>query len=325
MDSKKILLALPNKRLKLKEKFENNPMITRLGGLPIGLDSSIKPPVKFSKCKNCQQIMPLILQTPTYTNNINYKRIIYIWACSNKYCQYKEGTIRAIRGVLYKKETNLENSLFNNKIHPKSYISNSFQMNSSQLNIKLEKNELEEWPEDDKISQYSIEFLYIIEEKEQNLEKEFIEKLNIGNFHEKFVKNGEDEWSGEVYEKSTIEKGFRTFIKKISSNPQQCVRYNRQGHPLYYSLRDPLAKKIKLLGSENPLGKCQLCNSKNVFELQVMPNVINILEKDSSLGNMLWGTIILGTCGNDCIPSLNDKGIGYAEEWIGVQWEDMKK
>ncbi|KAG5518339.1 hypothetical protein PMAC_003136 [Pneumocystis sp. 'macacae'] len=374
MLSNRVLLGLPDNRTKTKDKLID-PFAIRLGGLPIGLDSFTKPPVKFSKCKNCSKIMPLILQTRACIDHTNYDRVIYIWACCNKYCQYKEGSVRVIRGILYIKKKdfeinhfqnnnlhisyfpNLGDSLFNTSSIPLYHTSNPFQINSSaeikqhfslSLNLtdlsntknsqtdfpltqnssqfKTEIKKKDEWPNDNKIMQYPPEFLYIIEENERNY-KESTEKLNLKDIEEKFVKEGENEWYEETYEKSTLEKGFNIFTKKIISNPQQCVRYqyNRKGQPLYYSFSDSLAKKIKFSKSMNPLGKCRLCNSQNVFELQVMPNTINILEKDTSLGDMLWGTIIIGTCGNDCIPDLNNKGIGYAEEWAGVQWEDMKK
>ncbi|KAG4305769.1 hypothetical protein PORY_000679 [Pneumocystis oryctolagi] len=367
MTSKPVLLGFPDSYTKIKDGTVN-PFVTRLGGLPIGLDGLTKPPVEFSKCKNCNQIMPLILQTHAHIDHTNYDRVIYVWVCCNKYCQYREGSARVIRGVLYGKthshETkhshndlstdhfiNLGNSIFNVSGTTPLHSHNPFQMNSSvkikqdshtppdlmssnmknfqnshlTQNIFLSKTESEEkeWPCDDEILQYPIELLYIVEEN-QSLEKEFSKKLNIENLEEKFAKKEEKEWSKEVYEKPILEKGFYKFMKRINANPQQCVRYNRKGRPLYYSLTDSLAKKINLSESEN-LGKCQLCNSQNVFELQIMPNTINILEEKSSLGDMLWGTIIVGTCSNDCVPNLNNKGIGYAEEWIGIQWEDMRK
>ncbi|KTW27287.1 hypothetical protein T552_02270 [Pneumocystis carinii B80] len=373
MNIKPVLLAFPDEYIKV-EDLASNPLITRLGGLPIGLDRLTKPPLRFSKCKNCNQIMPLILQSYAHIDHIDYDRVIYVWACCHRRCQYKEGSVRVIRGILYQKTENtnakhslddkfhcnslksLGNTLFNAPIPVSSNTSNPFRMNSttkteqdlpalsnlsessdvkiSQINSfscqnvsqsKIDKSRIEEWPPDNEILQYHIKILRIVEENEQNLE-ESTKKLGIEDFKEKFIKDNEkDEWSGEVYEKSTLEKGFRMFIKKIRANPQQCVRYNRKGQPLYYSLKDFLAKKIKFSGSENPLGRCQLCNSQNVFELQIMPNTINILEENVSIGDMLWGTIIIGTCSNDCIPDLNDKGIGYTEEWVGVQWEEMIK
>ncbi|EMR08794.1 hypothetical protein PNEG_02964 [Pneumocystis murina B123] len=373
MNTKPVLLAFPDEYTRA-EDLASDPLITRLGGLPIGLDRLTKPPLKFSKCRNCNQIMPLILQSYAHIDNIDYDRVIYVWACCHRRCQYKEGSVRVIRGILYQKTKNtktkhslddkfhhnslksLGNTLFNSPFPMSSYPSNPFRMNfsakteqnsSARSNLpelsniknsqigsfsyqnvyqsKINEIEKEEWPPDNEILQYHIKILRIVEENEQNLE-ELTEKLKIENFKEKFVKDNEkDQWSGEIFEKSTLEKGFRMFIKKIRANPQQCVRYNRKGQPLYYSLKDLLAKKIEFSESENPLGKCQLCNSQNVFELQIMPNTINILEENVSIGDMLWGTIIIGTCSNDCIPNLNDKGIGYTEEWVGVQWEEMKE
>jgi pre-rRNA-processing protein TSR4 len=39
---------------------------------------------------------------------------------------------------------------------------------------------------------------------------------------------------------------------------------------------------------------------------------------------MEWGTIILGVCSKDCKPRDVEEGeVGYVEEWIGVQWEEV--
>jgi len=41
---------------------------------------------------------------------------------------------------------------------------------------------------------------------------------------------------------------------------------------------------------------------------------------------MDWGTIILAVCSKDCrAPGISDVGIGYVEEWVGVQWEELEE
>jgi pre-rRNA-processing protein TSR4 len=47
-------------------------------------------------------------------------------------------------------------------------------------------------------------------------------------------------------------------------------------------------------------------------------------EEELGLDGMDWGTVILGVCGLDCSPSGTGEGdVGYAEEWVGVQWEEL--
>jgi pre-rRNA-processing protein TSR4 len=39
---------------------------------------------------------------------------------------------------------------------------------------------------------------------------------------------------------------------------------------------------------------------------------------------MEWGTVIVGGCEGDCqVRGVNAGGVGYLEEWVGVQWEEL--
>lgn len=91
--------------------------------------------------------------------------------------------------------------------------------------------------------------------------------------------------------------------------------------------------------------RCGNCNAPRVFELQLTPQAIAELEaeEEMSLEGMDWGSVILGVCSRDCVPpggvegeAAGEKGkgegngngngngkVGYVEEWIGVQWEEM--
>ena len=56
-----------------------------------------------------------------------------------------------------------------------------------------------------------------------------------------------------------------------------------------------------------------------------MPHAITMLERDDvGLDGMEWGTIIVASC--TCVPRwVDEDGVGYVEEWVGVQWEQQKK
>lgn len=62
-----------------------------------------------------------------------------------------------------------------------------------------------------------------------------------------------------------------------------------------------------------------------MFELQLTPQAIAELEaEEMSLEGMDWGSVILGVCSADCLPRGLEVGqVGYLEEWVGVQWEEM--
>ncbi|KAK9475449.1 programmed cell death protein 2 [Dipodascopsis tothii] len=142
--------------------------------------------------------------------------------------------------------------------------------------------------------------------------------------------SGGDEWSA-VPESSgglAIDHTFQKFADLVNENPDQVVRYERGGAPVLYSKTDALAKKLAAGGgySAGHLPACPRCRSHRVFELQLMPYLIEYLEDKSGvdiLNGMEWGTIMVGTCMRDCVPPL-DGHVGYVEEWVGVQWEEIK-
>lgn len=107
-----------------------------------------------------------------------------------------------------------------------------------------------------------------------------------------------------------MDKPFQRFADRLAQNPEQVLRYDFAGQPLLYSKKDAV-------GASWPrVPRCGGCGAERVFELQLTPHAITELEADDlSLEGMDWGTIILASCAADCG--------GEAEEWVGVQWEEL--
>jgi pre-rRNA-processing protein TSR4 len=139
---------------------------------------------------------------------------------------------------------------------------------------------------------------------------------------------------------STLDKAFQRFADQLSQNPEQVLRYEFKGAPLLYNRSDAVGKllapasegqgggKVTIKGgSASRMPKCKNCGAERVFEVQLTPHAITELEGDSmSINGMDWGTIILGVCGKDCTASDVGEGeVGYLEEWVGVQWEELAK
>ncbi|GKZ75774.1 hypothetical protein AnigIFM56816_000434 [Aspergillus niger] len=144
---------------------------------------------------------------------------------------------------------------------------------------------------------------------------------------------------------SELDKAFIRFSTRLGHNPEQVLRYEFRGSPLLYSHADAVGKrlhdpsktanpsaKVTTVGGGSRMPRCEYCGSERVFELQLVPHAISVLEEGREgvgLGpkddaGMEWGTIILGVCGKDCGP--NQVGVvGYREEWAGVQWEEPTK
>ncbi|KAJ9207321.1 hypothetical protein DTO164E3_595 [Paecilomyces variotii] len=145
---------------------------------------------------------------------------------------------------------------------------------------------------------------------------------------------------------STVDKSFLRFSTRLAHNPEQALRYEFRGSPLLYSHKDAVSKlfpqshahsqgsgtRVTTAGgsSGNRIPRCESCGRERVFELQLVPHAISVLEEGREgvgLGKddagMEWGTIILGVCAGDCGPE--EVGVaGWKEEWVGVQWEERQ-
>lgn len=136
---------------------------------------------------------------------------------------------------------------------------------------------------------------------------------------------------------SSMDKTFQRFADRLSQNPEQVLRYEFGGHPLLYAkdgqvgklLAPPEAASARLRTASTPSGskipRCTNCGAGRVFEMQLTPHAITELEaEDLSVDGMDWGTIIAGSCSEDCQQKGKTVGeVGYVEEWIGVQWEEV--
>ncbi|WEW60510.1 hypothetical protein PRK78_005997 [Emydomyces testavorans] len=149
---------------------------------------------------------------------------------------------------------------------------------------------------------------------------------------------------------SSLDKSFLKFSTRLSHSPEQVLRYEFRGTPLLYSTTDPVGRlllphspsssssssspHIKISPSQPAAGistalpRCASCGRERVFEMQLVPHAITVLEDGregigigSGEGGMEWGTVIVGVCAGNC--GLEREGeVGWREEWVGVQWEE---
>ncbi|KAF9884046.1 hypothetical protein FE257_002331 [Aspergillus nanangensis] len=137
---------------------------------------------------------------------------------------------------------------------------------------------------------------------------------------------------------SELDKAFMKFSTRLAHNPEQILRYEFRGTPLLYSHADAVGKRLHdakggasgarvttVASGASNLPRCEYCGSERVFEFQLVPHAISVLEDAVGLDDagMEWGTIILGVCNRDCGPQ-QAKVTGWREEWVGVQWEETK-
>ena len=137
---------------------------------------------------------------------------------------------------------------------------------------------------------------------------------------------------------SSMDKTFQRFADRLAQNPEQVLRYEYAGEPLLYSKSDAIGKllsprpddtsaKVRTQNASNRsrIPRCTNCGAERTFELQLTPHAIIELEADEiSVDGMDWGTIIFGVCSKDCVEGGKGNGtVGYLEEWVGVQWEEV--
>lgn len=128
---------------------------------------------------------------------------------------------------------------------------------------------------------------------------------------------------------SSLDAAFLRFSDRLAQNPSQVLRYEFNGAPLLYSGSDAVAARFGVVPGKTKaqvtpsqgIPRCESCGAKRVFELQLVPGLINALEEESVdlEEGMEWGTIILGVCAEDCAEVGR---VVFREEWLGVQWEE---
>ncbi|CAK9786419.1 hypothetical protein CC85DRAFT_287109 [Cutaneotrichosporon oleaginosum] len=181
------------------------------------------------------------------------------------------------------------------------------------------------------------------------------------------------EWREDGWDKllpKSVDDIFERFARRLASAEDasnQVLRYDFNAVPLPYSSSSPLFKKLfpgaptRAPSSEEdevnladyyttkPVPACTRCGAARVFELQLVPQLINVLRPSSlsttgkppagnakvqteeerraeilrlakgeargegDAGEMEWGTVMVFGCEGDCI--------GVGEEWVGVEWE----
>jgi pre-rRNA-processing protein TSR4 len=132
----------------------------------------------------------------------------------------------------------------------------------------------------------------------------------------------QDTGLGRAVEAANLDATFQKFVDLVDNNPDQVVRYERPGTAVLYSSKDDISDWLDHKPYKIP--NCPLSGGARVLELQIMPHTIMVLEEyeEDLMNGMEWGTIFVATSDTDTMPSLNN-GVGYTEEWAGVQWEEV--
>ncbi|XP_077165753.1 programmed cell death protein 2-like isoform X1 [Paroedura picta] len=116
---------------------------------------------------------------------------------------------------------------------------------------------------------------------------------------------------GEKYEKSPVGKrdeAFHKFMKRISPCQEQMLRYSWGGQPLFITCPSSDFKTTVPL--------CYNCQSKRIFEFQLMPALVSMLKSRDEDLSVEFGTVLIYTCEKSCWPVNHPVSL---EEFIFVQ------
>ncbi|KAL0840367.1 hypothetical protein ABMA28_015627 [Loxostege sticticalis] len=98
------------------------------------------------------------------------------------------------------------------------------------------------------------------------------------------------------------DKVFKKFNKRIARHPEQVLRYDKGGSPLWIT-----GNTENLIQIPN----CQYCGGERQFEFQIMPQLLNFINVGIDFNSIDWGILAIYTCTASC-----NEGPAYKEEYL---------
>lgn len=338
-------------------KLVGNRGITALdnhiGGVPIWLNGT-KPPSDLTSCDACNGHLGLLAQLSCPLDDKLYDRVIYVLGCPNPECRRKNGSIKAVRGIhdneevrariraeiehdnppiIESKKHNVGDMIFGGSTISSNPFggSNPFEITPKESDApadskKKSKSKAQAQAEEDEPEEKGVWLQKLVEVDDEYLVPEKpvkIEELD-SDVMETSSASGPDSTldpEAAAIAEAVSDPIFSKFASLVQHNPDQVLRYERPLKIVPYS-NDEIYR-VFINPSEIP--DSEISGGRRIFELQLMPHLISELETDDQLvDGMEWGTIVVATSEDDDIPDLDDDGVGYVQEWVGVQWELQK-
>jgi len=268
-------------------------------------------------------------------------RIAYVFVCNTRACSEDPSGWRVI--FMMKHTAASAKAPFQNSVKPASSFWDSLMNDDEKAEVKKEVSSALSSPAEANESTVILHnsknkfpgiYLHIDEEIiVEKREKKSAIPENVKIAPE--ATGGEEEWSGEHYEKFRApgtDKSFTRFQKRVSHYPRQCVRYAVSGGqaPLLYH-------DLDIAGAVRKLPACTRCNHTfNHFELQLMPAILAFLPTESAdhlrhipenkksknpmvSDGMEWGSVMIYSCGALC--GVADKDAQVVEGNVIIQLE----
>lgn len=318
--------------------LKSNYFPSKVGGKPSWLDLKELPTDEELQCKKCNKPMIFLCQiyAPIEDNDSCFHRTIFLFICRNDSCCVRNENCNL---VVFRSQLPLANDFYPSvapseevksefdiskfvkicsvcgnfgskhcsKCKTQQYCSREHQLidwkaghkancgvsQSESSNIKCIFSELELVMEEEQLKESS-ETPKEAEARRLKEYDEFVAKNKSGTLPDIPDTDLDSHATGET------DKIFSKFRKRIASNPDQVLRYERGGQPLWVA-ENPLPEQIP---------NCDYCGSERQFEFQIMPQLLYALHEYA----LDWGTLVVYTCKDSC-----NVGPNYRREYLFKQ------
>ncbi|RWS07352.1 programmed cell death protein 2-like protein [Dinothrombium tinctorium] len=326
-------------RFKLKSKY----FPSKVGGKPSWLSLDSLPSTEQLKCDLCgnQLIYLLQIYAPFENNSNTFHRTLFVFCCNHSKCAKffkvcRSQLSRSNRFYDYEPpdyEAEVENVAYDPK--PEVFgvktcavcgcFSDKLCSGCKSVSYCCKEHQKFDWKNshrsicgksestvDSKKSLLFPEYELIIETEEEletntNIENEESENQRIDEYL-KYIKERKPLCQNENLDSyincEQSDELFKSFRKKIASNPDQVIRYYSYDRnvesfePLWVNTEKP---------SSTP--NCSNCGSERALEFQIMPQLLYFVGENSDID---FGILTVYTCKNSCEP----KSSAYIEEFI---------
>jgi len=143
------------------------------------------------------------------------------------------------------------------------------------------------------------------EKPESECTKEYAEYLKSQTSKDDPVEFTAKELEKMALSDDQVDKTFAKFRQRIRIEPEQILRYDRGGDPLFVS--------DEFIPAAEDIPPCQ-CGAPRTFEFQVVSHLLHHLGVDSLCRSVDWGTLVVYTCSKSC-----DIGNNYVTEHVFKQ------
>ncbi|XP_073515200.1 programmed cell death protein 2-like [Phyllobates terribilis] len=308
----RVLLGFKDAALEVKASSWD---VSKIGGLP---DPVPQLKLLFPSCPLCSSVLCHVVQVYCPLEGSRYHRVIHVFACSTKSCWGKAESWVALRSQCPETHHPVVTQAIpkqEDKMAATDWCDNADDWGFDEdepcatrclvvpvptdWTAQLQDLSLADTSEtvQSRDSVFRSYYIAVAEEEDwawdvdldhaRRLLKDY-EKQEVAVMADQESCDGE----GEKYEKCDLPRRdvvFHKFLKKISKCHQQILRYSWNGSPLYIS--------SPAVASQPP---CPRCGAPRVFEFQLMPALVTMLQGSKADLSLEFGIVLIFTCERSC-------------------------